>query len=142
MNKAKNKFFIKSDQKRLQQVLLNLLSNAIKFSNINSTVDINIEYLNDDHIKVSVVDRGKGIKQKDRPKMFKLFNSFKDEKKKVNVDGIGLGLVISRMIVEKFNGEIDYTSIYKEGTTFFFTFEHEPYKFIETNTNLQKRMTT
>ena len=44
MINGKNKFFIKSDKKRLQQVLLNLLSNAIKFSNVDSTVDINVEY--------------------------------------------------------------------------------------------------
>ena len=59
--------------------------------------------------------------------MFKLFTSFKDVKRKINVNGIGLGLVISRMIVDKFNGKIDFTSTYKHGSTFFFTFEHVPY---------------
>lgn len=63
--------------------------------------------------------------------MFKLFSSIKDEKNKVNVGGIGLGLVISKMIVNKFCGEIDFTSVYKKGTTFYFTFEHKPYSLDE-----------
>ena len=45
----------------------------------------------------------------------------------MNVDGIGLGLVISKMIVNKFNGEINFMSKYKKGSTFFFTFEHESF---------------
>ena len=46
----------------------------------------------------------------------------------MNVGGIGLGLVISKMIVNKFNGQIDFNSVYKKGTTFYFTFEHEPFE--------------
>ena len=46
------KYFIKTDQKRLQQVLLNLLSNAIKFTNSKSEIKINIEYLSKEQIKV------------------------------------------------------------------------------------------
>ena len=60
-------------------------------------------------------------------KIFKLFSSIKDEKRKINVNGIGLGLVISRMIVGKFQGEINFNSTYKQGSTFFFTFEHVEY---------------
>ena len=65
-----------------------------------------------------------GIKDEEKGNIFKLFGSIKDEKNKINVGGIGLGLVISKMIVNKFNGQIDFASIYKEGTTFYFTFEH------------------
>ena len=74
-----------------------------------------------------VIDKGVGIKESDKNKIFKLFSSIKDEKNKVNVGGIGLGLVISKMIVNKFNGQIDFNSVYKKGTTFYFTFEHEPF---------------
>ncbi len=74
-----------------------------------------------------MVDRGIGIKYQDKDKIFKLFSSIKDEKNKINVGGIGLGLVISKMIVNKFNGTIDFTSTYKKGTTFFFTFEHQEF---------------
>ena len=87
-----------------------MLSNAIKFSNIGGSVDLILEYQNEESIKVFVKDQGKGIKKQDKGKLFKLFSSIKDEKKKINIKGIGLGLVISRMIVEKFNGTIDFIS--------------------------------
>lgn len=74
-----------------------------------------------------VIDKGVGIKDQDKNKIFKLFSSIKDEKNKINVGGIGLGLVISKMIVNKFNGMIDFNSVYKKGTTFYFTFEHESF---------------
>ena len=55
-----------------------------------------------------------------------MFGSIKDEKTKVNTKGIGLGLVISQMLVEKFNGVIFFESEWQKGTTFTFTFETEP----------------
>ena len=55
--------------------------------------------------------------------MFQLFGSIKDEKRQLNTNGIGLGLVISKMIVQKFNGSIDFESKFNEGTQFYFDFE-------------------
>jgi two-component system, sensor histidine kinase and response regulator len=78
-----------------------------------------------DHSKnmliVSIVDSGLGIKKKDKGKLFKLFGSIKDEKRKLNMKGIGLGLVICKLIVEKFDGKIDFISKFKKGSTFYFT---------------------
>ena len=74
-------------------------------------------------MRVSVTDTGLGIREKDKSRLFKLFGSIKDEKKKINTQGIGLGLVISKLIVNKFNGVIDFLSKYKRGSTFFFTFQ-------------------
>ena len=125
--KDDTRYFVKTDQKRLQQVLLNLLSNAIKFTNEGGTIEIVIEYSSKSELRALVIDKGVGIKDQDKGKIFKLFSSIKDEKNKVNVGGIGLGLVISKMIVSKFNGEIDFESVYKKGTTFYFTFEHQPF---------------
>ena len=76
---------------------------------------------------MSVIDNGIGIKKKNQKRLFKMFGSIKDEKKKINTKGIGLGLVISQKIVKKFDGEIDYYSKYKLGTTFFFTFKTEEF---------------
>ena len=61
-------------------------------------------------IRLSVQDNGIGIKKKDQSKIFHMFASVKDEKKGVNLKGIGLGLVISKMIVKKFGGIIDFVS--------------------------------
>lgn len=76
----------------------------------------------DDFILISIKDNGFGIKQSNYQKLFKLFGAHKNEKKKINTDGIGLGLMISRMIVDNFNGIIDFASVYKKGTIFYFSF--------------------
>ena len=104
-------------------MFLNLLSNAIKFSNKNGKIRVIAEKMGNGHVRISVEDNGKGIKTKNQNKLFKLFGTHKDEKKGVNTNGIGLGLVISKLIVTKFNGYIDFVSKYKRGSTFFYTFE-------------------
>ena len=118
-----DKFILKTDMKRLQQVLLNLLSNAIKFTDRNGKIQLLVEKLENNTVRISVVDNGKGIKVKNQDKLFKLFGAFKDEKRQINTNGIGLGLVISKLIVNKFNGYIDFVSKHKKGSTFFYTFE-------------------
>ena len=106
--------------------MLNLFSNAIKFTNRNGNITILIEKL-DCQVRISVTDTGLGIKLEDQGKIFKLFSSIRDKKRKVNLKGIGLGLVISKMIVHKFKGVIDFISDYKKGSTFFFTFQIEDF---------------
>ena len=73
-------------------------------------------------IRISVTDTGIGIREADKEKLFKMFGSIKDEEKKLNLKGIGLGLVISKLIVEKFSGYIDFISKFQHGSTFFYTF--------------------
>ena len=53
------------------------------------------------------------------------------DKKKVNTSGIGLGLVISQMIVNKFNGKIDFDSVFGQGSCFHFTFEVLNFEMLE-----------
>lgn len=77
---------------------------------------------------ISVKDSGIGIKEEDKPKLFQLFGSIKDEHNNINTNGIGLGLVISKMIVTKFNGRIYYESEYQVGSEFSFTFEIDSFK--------------
>ena len=115
-------FLIKTDIKRFQQVFLNLLSNAIKFTNRNGKITVVVDMPQKDFIRLSVIDNGIGIKRKNQDKLFKLFGSIKDEKRQINTNGIGLGLVISKLIVNKFDGYIDFLSKYRKGSTFFYTF--------------------
>jgi signal transduction histidine kinase len=112
------------DVKRMQQVFLNLISNAVKFTDREGKIKIQV-IKQHKHIKMSVTDNGLGIKEQDKDKLFKLFGSIKSEKKKINTNGIGLGLVISKLITNKYGGEIDFDSEYKKGSTFWFTFEVE-----------------
>ena len=99
--------------KRLQQILLNLFSNALKFTERAGTVVIMVEKLAQqakEVIRISVIDTGIGIKEQDQSKIFTLFSSMRDKTREINMQGIGLGLVISQMIVKKFNGQIDFIS--------------------------------
>ena len=109
------------------QVLLGLQSNALKFTDKGKveTIIKKVKNENDEEfLRVSVVDTGIGIAQEDQNKLFKLFGFVQDQKQ-VNVSGIGLGLVISKQIVEQFNGEITFTSIKNVGSQFNFTFKLE-----------------
>ena len=75
-------------------------------------------------MEVQVKDTGLGIKRKDKSKLFKLFG-FVQSTQEVNTRGIGLGLVISKKIVEKFNGTIGFKSKWMKGSTFSYRMELE-----------------
>ena len=69
-------------------------------------------------MKVNIIDNGAGIKKEDTGKLFKLFGCVKDQVNKINTQGIGLGLVISKKIVNKFNGDITFLSEVDKKTDF------------------------
>ena len=71
-------------------------------------------------IEIIVNDSGIGIKEEDQDKLFKLFGSLKSSKE-LNPEGIGLGLHISKLIVQSFGGHISCKSKYGVGSTFVFT---------------------
>ena len=106
---------------RIQQVILNLQSNAVKFTDEGKvTIRPRIFNQNGDKIlEISVIDTGIGIKEEDKDKLFKLFGYVQDSHQ-MNVHGIGLGLTISKKIIEQFGGEISMTSKEDEGSTFKF----------------------
>ena len=109
-------------------MFLNILSNAAKFTDRKGKIILVFEKIienNKEMLRISVSDNGAGIKEKDQDKLFMLFGSIKDEKKQINTQGIGLGLVISKLIVTKFQGQIDFISEFKKGSIFFYTFEIE-----------------
>ena len=74
-------------------------------------------------LKISVIDNGIGIKENDQNNLFKLFGALVDEENRININGIGLGLVISKLIVENFDGKIGLKSKFGQGSTFFFTIQ-------------------
>ena len=100
-----------------------MLNNAIKFTDRGGSIQIEVIKESNSMVEVYVRDSGIGIKKKDQSKLFKMFGSIKDSKSKFNTQGIGLGLVISKMIVEKFGGKISFKSKYLYGTQFKFSFE-------------------
>ena len=105
------------DGERLRQVVINLLGNAIKFSDPGGVVTVKAEKSNGD-LLLQVADRGIGIAEKDRTHLFERF--FRAEGEMVR-GGSGLGLYISRQIVEAHGGRIWADSEFGKGSTFSFT---------------------
>jgi CheY-like chemotaxis protein len=109
-------------------VFLNLLSNAVKWTDRGGVVKVMVEKIQKEDkrlIRMSVIDNGAGIMEHHQSKLFQLFSTFKDKEKNINLQGIGLGLAICKLIVQKFDGQIDFLSEFGKGSTFFFTFEVE-----------------
>ncbi len=107
------------DAHRIAQVLSNLMSNAIKFSPAGGHVIVRAEPCGRE-IKVSVQDHGDGIAASDLPKLFRKFQQI-DSGSTRKVGGTGLGLVISKGIVEQHGGRIGVDSTPGEGSCFWFT---------------------
>ncbi|KHJ39414.1 sensor histidine kinase TodS [Pedobacter glucosidilyticus] len=105
------------DVNMLDKVLFNLLSNAFKFTNSGDKILIGIELENDDHIKIIVQDTGMGMTEDDSKHSFELFYQGKNHQTK----GSGLGLALSKEIVELHKGKIEVSSQLGIGTTFTIT---------------------
>jgi len=111
------------DKDKIIQVLTNLVNNALKFTEKGS-VKVTT-FRSDNNIITAVKDTGDGIKQEDMSKLFHEFEQLptKDDYRKTG--GTGLGLVISKKIIENHGGKIWAESEYGKGTTFYFTLPME-----------------
>ena len=109
---------VSADRKRLLQVMTNLLSNAAKFSPEGEVVEITTEE-NADGLRVGVHDRGPGIPEAFKTRMFGRFNQA-DSTTSRQKGGTGLGLAICKRLVEMMNGRIGFEDRPGGGTTFWF----------------------
>ena len=105
------------DPYRFEQVITNLLSNAAKFSPRDSNVTITLSS-SGTHALISVRDEGRGIEDEFKARIFERFSQ-EDSSDTRSHEGTGLGLHISKNIVEAFQGSISFESRLGEGTTFF-----------------------
>lgn len=114
--------FIKADLVRLKQVLLNLLSNAIKYNRIDGKVTLTVEAEPDsDKVRITITDTGPGIAPKLMQKLFQPFNRLGAEN--TNIPGTGIGLVITKQLVELMRGNIGVDSQLSVGTSFWVELE-------------------
>jgi PAS domain S-box-containing protein len=111
---------IKVDAKRFIQVLSNFLSNAIKFSPAAATVVVQLS-LNEEMVRIAVVDQGPGIPEKFRDRIFQRFSQA-DASDTRQTGGTGLGLAISKELVHGMNGLIGFESVERQGATFYCCF--------------------
>ncbi|HEY3377948.1 MAG TPA: PAS domain S-box protein [Armatimonadota bacterium] len=105
------------DEARLERILVNLLTNAHKYSTPDTPIHIRVRHTGD-QITLAVIDHGSGIHADDLPHLFNRFYRAKGERR---ADGIGLGLYITRLLVEAHGGRIWVESALGQGSTFSFT---------------------
>ncbi len=105
-----------TDRSRFLQILLNLFSNAIKYNRVGGKVSITTEILETGFLRVSVTDTGFGIPEHQRKNLFEPFNRLGRENG--DIEGTGIGLTITREIVDKLGGKLDFESEEGVGSTF------------------------
>lgn len=110
---------VMADAERMMQVLSNLLSNAAKFSPPDRSVDISIS-MDSENTRVSICDYGPGIPLEFRPRIFSAFAQA-DSSDTRKQGGTGLGLKISKTLIEKMGGTIGFESELGAGTCFWFS---------------------
>lgn len=110
----KDQMLIALDRQLLKNVVINLLSNAIKYSPTGKNIEFKID-ISDNTLLIHIVDKGIGIPDEDQKHLFERFFRAKNS---TNIQGTGLGLNIVKKYVELMGGEVIFSSIVNEGTTF------------------------
>ncbi|MDE1890433.1 MAG: ammonium transporter [Planctomycetota bacterium] len=117
---------ISADKVKFKQIMFNLLSNAVKFTPENGRITINAKLTNQ-HLQVAVTDTGIGIKSEDMDKIFEGFRQL-DASYARRYEGTGLGLTLTKRLIELHGGEIWVKSEYGKGSTFTFTLPLKPHR--------------
>ena len=112
---------VQADESRMRQILLNLLSNAIKFTSQGGKVTVIVDLVENDVVQVQVADTGIGIKKEHQDIIFSEFRQV-DESYARRYEGTGLGLALTKRLVELHGGSIWAESEEGKGSTFTFTF--------------------
>ncbi len=110
---------VEADRPKLRRIIVNLLSNAVKFTGKGGTVQLKAEPL-DGHVRISVSDTGVGIAPEDVERLFDKYEQARSRATR-GEKGTGLGLYITKQLVELHGGEIKVTSEVGRGSTFSFT---------------------
>jgi PAS domain S-box-containing protein len=111
-------YFVDADRTRLKQVFINLLSNAIKYNQANGTVVVDCTMSTPERIRVSVKDTGAGLAPDMLKQLFQPFNRLGQEQS--TEEGTGIGLVMSKRLVEMMGGVIGVESTVGMGSVFWF----------------------
>jgi PAS domain S-box-containing protein len=111
-------YFVEADRTRLKQVLINLLSNAIKYNQANGTVVVDYSASTPNRLRVSVRDSGAGLSPDMLTQLFQPFNRLGRETSRE--EGTGIGLVMSKRLVELMGGTIGVASTVGSGSVFWF----------------------
>ena len=113
------------DEMKVYQILMNILSNAVKYTkkgSIKFIINSNVVG-NKANLVFKISDTGIGIKKADNAKLFEKFERLDQEQS--DIQGTGLGLVITKKLVDLMGGKISFESVYQQGTTFTIEFDQE-----------------
>ncbi len=111
---------INADERLFLMLITSLISNAVKFSLPGGKITVTAQEFNEEFVEIIVSDEGVGIAEKNKPKLFKIDQIFFSEGTK-GEKGVGLGLLLSKEIVEKHGGNLWYYSTPTQGSEFHFT---------------------
>ena len=114
-------FYVNADSVRIKQVITNLLSNALKYNKANGAVLVSYVKKSIKRIRICIEDTGEGITADNMSQLFQPFNRLGKESSKE--EGTGIGLVVSKRIVELMGGEIGVESVIGKGSVFWVEFD-------------------
>ena len=109
---------IQGDNQRVRQVLINLLSNAVKYNKDNGRVTVSGKITAEGRLRIAVSDNGLGMAPDKLPLLFTPFERM--DQRHGTIAGVGIGLAITRQLVEAMHGSIGVESVLGQGSTFWF----------------------
>jgi PAS domain S-box-containing protein len=111
-----NSFYVHADHVRVKQVIINLLSNAIKYNRDGGTVTVDCIMTGENQVRVSVADTGNGLNPNQLEQLFQPFNRLGQESS--SKEGTGIGLVVTKQLIELMGGSIGVESQVGIGSVF------------------------
>ena len=108
---------VRADETRLRQVILNLLSNAIRYTKSDGQIHISGEPVTGGFFRITITDNGRGIRESEQKNLFQLFHRAHPNSG-LTSEGTGVGLYVSKHLIEKMHGQIGFTSTEDVGSTF------------------------
>ena len=114
-------YYVNADRVRIKQVIVNLLSNALKYNKANGAVLVSYVKKSSQRVRICIEDTGEGITADNMAQLFQPFNRLGKESSQE--EGTGIGLVVSKRIVELMGGEIGVESLIGKGSVFWVEFD-------------------
>ena len=120
-SRLQNLFYVHADRTRVKQVMINLLSNAIKYNKPGGTIFVQCAMSAENRVRVSVTDTGSGMNQENVAQLFQPFNRLGQASS--GEEGTGIGLVVTKQLVELMGGKLGVESVVDVGSVFWVELE-------------------
>jgi ribose transport system substrate-binding protein len=108
-------YTIHADRTRFKQVMFNLLSNAVKYNSDKGTVTLSCDVMDNDQLRINVSDTGNGLTEQEQQRLFKHFERIGEYK---GIEGTGIGLIITKRLIELMGGTVGVESEIGKGSRF------------------------